>query len=114
MSDATPLMPLADVPEGDAKGVVIRDGPRMRKFILLRWQGETIVYRNRCPHAGTPLDWIPDRFFDRSGDYLFCAAHGASFEPDTGLCVDGPCVGDVLDRCSFEVIDGVVTLTEPL
>ena len=114
MSDATPLLALADVPENDARGVSIRDGARVRKFIVLRWEGETIVYRNRCPHAGTPLDWIPDRFFDRSKTYLFCTSHAASFEPDTGLCVDGPCLGDRLERCAFDLRDGVVTLTEAL
>lgn len=112
MSGLTPLIALDAVPEDDARGVVWRDGARQRKFIVLRWRGETIVYRNLCPHAGTPLDWIPDRFFDRDKTHLFCAAHGASFEPDTGLCVDGPCVGDVLERCRFEVIDGVVSLAE--
>jgi len=111
---ATPLAPLADIPEDDARGVSIQDGARVRKFIILRWQGETIVYRNRCPHAGTPLDWIPDRFFDRDKTYLFCASHGASFEPDTGLCVEGPCFGDVLERCEFTILNGMVTLTEPL
>lgn len=110
----TPLLPLADVPDGEARGVAISDGARMRKFIVLNWRGETIVYRNRCPHAGTPLDWIPDRFFDRDKQYLFCATHGASFEPDSGLCIEGPCTGDHLERCRFAVIDGVVTLTEAL
>ena len=111
---STPLLVLADVPEDDARGVTIRDGAKMRKFVVLRWLGETIVYRNRCPHAGTPLDLIPDRFFDRGRKHLFCTSHGASFEPQTGLCVDGPCVGDVLERCAFDVRDGVVTLTEKL
>lgn len=114
MSEPTPLLAIADVPDNDARGVAIRDGAKMRKFIVLRWRDETIVYRNRCPHAGTPLDWIPNRFFDRSGSFLFCTSHGASFEPDSGLCVDGPCVGDVLERCAFEIRDGVVTLTEAL
>lgn len=115
MSNQTPLLDLNEAPEnGVAKGVTIRDGAKQRKFIVLRWQDEVIVYRNRCPHAGIPLDWIPDRFFDRSGDYLFCASHGASFEPDTGLCVDGPCVGDVLERCKIDVLEGQITLMEDL
>ncbi|MGZ0186711.1 MAG: Rieske (2Fe-2S) protein [Alphaproteobacteria bacterium] len=114
MTEPTPLVALNEVPEDDARGITIRDGAKMRKFVVLRWQGETIVYRNRCPHAGTPLDWIPDRFFDRGHDYLFCTTHGASFEPASGLCIDGPCVGDVLERCTFDIRDGVVTLTEAL
>ena len=115
MTAATPLLALDAWPEnGAAKGVVIQDGAKQRKFIILRWADELIVYRNRCPHAGIPLDWIPDRFFDRSGEYLFCASHGASFEPDTGLCVDGPCVGDLLERCAIDIQDGVIVLTEDL
>ena len=114
MSDRTELLAIADVPENDARGVTIRDGAKMRKFVVLRWEGETRVYRNRCPHAGTPLDWIPDRFFDRSKQFLFCATHGASFDPATGLCIDGPCVGDVLETCAFTIDDGKVILTEPV
>ncbi len=114
MSDARALLPIAEVPEDDARGVTIRDGAKMRKFIVLKWRGDVIVYRNRCPHAGTPLDWIPDRFFDRDREHLFCTTHGASFIPESGLCVDGPCTGDHLERCEFDIRDGVVTLTEPL
>ena len=114
MTAETPLLPLADVPDDDARGASIPDGAKTRKFIVMKWGGKVFVYRNRCPHAGTPLDWIPDRFFDRDQTYLFCATHGASFEPETGLCVDGPCVGDVLEPCKFDVRDGMVVLTEPL
>jgi nitrite reductase/ring-hydroxylating ferredoxin subunit len=110
----TPLIELAEVEENDAKGVTIRDGAKVRKFIVLRWGGETFVYRNRCPHAGTPLDWVPDRFFDRRKQHLFCTSHGASFEPESGLCVDGPCLGDSLEKCTFEVLDGVVVLKEAI
>ena len=115
MTDGTRLLELDAAPEdGAAAGVTIQDGARQRKFIVLRWAGEIIVYRNRCPHAGIPLDWIPGRFFDRKGDFLFCASHGASFEPDSGLCVDGPCVGDILERCAIAIQDGVIILAEPL
>lgn len=115
MTNTTPLLDLGAAPaDGGACGVSVQDGARVRKFIILRWRDELIVYRNRCPHAGIPLDWIPDRFFDRSGDFLFCASHGASFEPDSGLCVDGPCVGDSLERCKIAIQDNVITLIEPL
>ena len=44
------LMALADLPEDDARGVTIRDGAKMRKFVVLRWKGETIVYRLSLIH----------------------------------------------------------------
>jgi len=35
-------------------------------------------------------------FFDHSELYLICATHGATYEPDTGHCVLGPCRGKSL------------------
>lgn len=32
-----------------------------------------------------------------------CHAHGARFEPDTGLCVQGPCRGQYLQRVNLEI-----------
>jgi nitrite reductase/ring-hydroxylating ferredoxin subunit len=56
------------------------------------------AYVNRCPHAGTPLDWWPNEFFTEDGRNLICATHGAVFAPDSGLCLEGPCPGARLER----------------
>lgn len=64
--------------------------------ILLQWQGQKLAYRNICPHRGTPLNLLPDRFFDLSGRYLQCKTHGALFRPDDGVCIAGPCAGQGL------------------
>jgi len=68
------LMALADLPEDDARGVTIRDGAKMRKFVVLRWKGETIVYRNRCPMQARRLIGF------RIGS-LIAAAHTSSAPP---------------------------------
>ena len=47
-------------------------------------------YLNRCAHVGVELDW-EGSFFTRAGDLIMCARHGATYQPDTGLCVGGPC-----------------------
>jgi len=60
------------------------------------YDGEVHAYVNICPHRGTSLDWQPGEVFDESGVYLICAAHGALFEPDSGLCIAGPCQGAFL------------------
>ena len=59
---------------------------------------------------GTPLDWLPDRFFDRGGAFLLCGTHGALFRPDDGLCVRGPCVGKRLAPAKVVTTDGTVVL----
>ena len=47
---------------------------------------------NICPHAGRRLDYAPGQFLLDQGR-LVCAAHGASFELEQGVCVAGPCRG---------------------
>lgn len=84
------------LPEGAARGfrIEIRDGPLA--VVLLRRNGRCLAYINRCPHTGVNLDWVPDRFWDSSGDFLQCATHGALFRPRDGFCVHGPCAGQSL------------------
>ncbi len=64
-----------------------------------------------CPHAGRRLDWSPGQFLKSREGQLVCAAHGASFELENGLCVAGPCRGDALRAVPVEVRDGQVWLT---
>jgi len=66
-------------------------------LLLLRDQGEIRAYKNRCPHTGIELNWLPDQFLDREGEYIQCATHGALFRLNDGLCISGPCVGQSLD-----------------
>jgi len=58
---------------------------------LLCFQGELRAWRNHCPHAGSPLDWIPGQFFSDDGKQLVCHTHGARFQPLSGECLSGPC-----------------------
>src|SRR2546425_2149714 len=67
--------------------------------------GEYHAYVNRCPHVGTPLDLWPNEFFSEDGRALICSTHGAIYEPTSGLCTAGPCVGDRLTALPL-VLDG--------
>ena len=54
-------------------------------------QGDAVhVYVNSCPHIGTPLDWMPDRFLSADGSLIVCATHGAEFRIADGECLRGP------------------------
>ena len=52
---------------------------------------------NCCPHQGRRLDYAPGKFLIHKGQ-LVCAAHGATFELEEGLCVGGPCRGEHLSK----------------
>lgn len=54
-----------------------------------------IAWRNCCPHQGRRLDYVPGKFLVDRGQ-LVCAAHGAVFRLEDGLCVGGPCRGEHL------------------
>ncbi|SDD23125.1 Rieske (2Fe-2S) protein [Kordiimonas lacus] len=100
------LVRLADLPDHGGKDIIFTDGPHLLQLLVQRHGGEIYVYENRCPHAGTPLNLFNDRFLDISGKRLICRTHGALFDPQSGLCVRGPCKGDHLRPVAFEVRDG--------
>jgi nitrite reductase/ring-hydroxylating ferredoxin subunit len=58
---------------------------------LIRFNGNLRAYRNSCPHMGSPLDWLPGRFFSEDGDQLVCHTHDARFNPADGARISGPC-----------------------
>ena len=76
----------------------------------IRFDGIAHAYFNRCPHRGTELDWNPGEVFDESGLYLICATHGATFDPQTGECLSGPCPGARLKKLQVEENGDVVSL----
>jgi nitrite reductase/ring-hydroxylating ferredoxin subunit len=74
-------------------------------------KNETLyAYRNRCPHTGVNLNWLPDQFLDLNGEYIQCAMHGALFRIDDGYCVYGPCAGASLEKLPLQCEQGKVYL----
>ena len=85
---------LRDIPEGEARGFESMEGNNIFSYFIVRRGKSVFAYENSCPHTGSPLDWTPNQFFDKKRNNLMCATHGALFEVETGLCIDGPCMGD--------------------
>lgn len=82
------------------RGFVVRAGDAVRGYV------------NRCPHAGHPLNLLPDRFLCADGTLILCTAHGALFEKSTGFCVAGPCAGRSLTSVALEIKCGLVLLAD--
>ena len=75
----------------------IRDGASTEGFIV-RHAGGFSAYANSCAHVGAPLDYGDNDFFREEGDLLRCKTHGALYDPASGECVGGPCLGAFLER----------------
>jgi len=78
---------------------------------LIRYENKVYAYVNQCAHIPIELDWKEGEFFTAEKDFLICATHGAQYQPNTGLCVMGPCKGrslkpmDVLEENGRIVVD---------
>lgn len=96
----------ADIPEGQGRGFVFGEGMEREAIFVIRWKGALHAYRNSCPHIGTPLDWPENRFFDSDGEFLMCGTHGAVFQPEDGVCIEGPCTGRSLARVAIRIEGG--------
>lgn len=80
-------------------------GERVPAFVV-RWRGRIRAYLNRCGHIPVEMDWQPGEFFDIGRIYLVCATHGALYDPDTGACLSGRCVGRGLTQVAVWEEDG--------
>lgn len=105
---------LADLPDGATRGFDLTAEEWPLRGFVVRVGDAVHAYLNRCPHAGRPLNFLPDRFLSSDGEWLQCVAHGALFEKDSGLCIAGPCVDESLKRIAVVLVDGEVRLAEDL
>ncbi len=92
--------------EGEALSVVVEVSGTRHDILVFNRNGAIYAYVNACPHQHTPLETFPGKFFDAEGNLLVCSTHGARFEPESGLCVSGPCEGKSLTKISLTERDG--------
>lgn len=94
---------VGELAPGMTKKFTLSNGEYSVEGMLLNYRGSLYSYLNRCPHVGISLDWVENQFFTIDGRYLMCANHGATFEPATGECIWGPCVGAALQSVPLEM-----------
>ena len=107
MQRSAPICTLSDLPDGESRGVDI-DG---LSLLLVRQGDQIFAYHNICPHVGSPLNWMPDRFLNRDKTLIQCSTHGAQFDIATGACVFGPCPGQSLRAVDVKLQDGQIYLS---
>ena len=101
--------------------------------VVVQVRGELRAYANVCPHKRHPLNIDDDDFlmlvfvglptllaawyFDLEEvavSRVEGPQHGALFEPETGLCVHGPCAGRTLSGLECWVENGKVLVRAPV
>lgn len=109
-----PLCHGEDIAEGMARGFPLAPGSR-RKVFVLRKDGELHAWLDACPHyaGGTPMAWKTHEYLNADRTRIVCASHGALFDPKTGECTLGPCLGQSLTRVEIVIgTDGIVRLAD--
>ena len=101
---------LDDLAERPSRAFTIGGGSWPLSGLVVRKGDRVHAYRNRCPHAGHPLNLRPHDFLTPDRSLIVCCSHGALFEIATGYCVDGPCSGQSLEALPVEVLAGHVLL----
>ncbi|WP_454631801.1 Rieske (2Fe-2S) protein [Bradyrhizobium cenepequi] len=80
-------------------------------IVIIRTHGNDYLgYINTCPHDGVWLNIGSGEFFAPDRAFLKCGRHGAIFEIDTGLCIEGPCKARSLQPIALAIVDGEVCL----
>lgn len=103
-----PLCRVADLPEGQSVGFDPLDEGRDTMFVV-RKGGTVHAWRNLCPHYDRArMAWKKDEFLNGDRSRIMCAAHGALFRIEDGVCEIGPCVGQRLTPVPFRLLEGAL------
>ena len=78
------------------------------RAFALRFDGRVVAYINRCAHVPTEMDWQPGEFLDAERRNIVCSIHGATYAPESGRCVGGPCGRGRLMALEVSESDGQV------
>jgi nitrite reductase/ring-hydroxylating ferredoxin subunit len=104
---------VGELPPGRVKKFwLVCDKYRVDGF-LINDQGSFHAYVNRCRHMATPLDFMREEFLSEDCQHLMCYTHGALYEFASGLCIAGPCKGELLYRLPVRVDRGEVLVGCP-
>lgn len=102
------LISVDEIEEGKSKGIELENF----YMFAVKKDDQVVLYWNRCPHLGTPLEWEEDRFLDPDGALIICSTHGALFRIEDGRCLAGPCKGKHLQPIPFIIDNGMVMVEE--
>jgi nitrite reductase/ring-hydroxylating ferredoxin subunit len=106
----TDLIALDKIKPHSALVLDFAQGDARFSLLLTRTDHDVSAFENVCPHARSPLERPDGRVVVHQKKFIVCAAHGASFQMDTGRCVAGPGLGTALHRVPIVIVGSQVRI----
>ena len=100
----------SSLPLGDVMMVEIPENEDKLTALVLRTTTGVYGWLNACPHDGRGLCQDPVYLLNRKTGLIQCMHHQATFDPESGVCEDGPCVGDKLREVKTIEKDGQIAV----
>ena len=97
------LCKTSDIEDPGSKSFDVEINGKIQSVFVVHKNGEFFAYYNQCPHTGANLEWQEDQFLDLDKELIQCATHDALFMIDSGECIAGPCVGDLLQDITIKI-----------
>ena len=94
---------LEDIPDGRGRVFSFPTTSLDFSLLVLRTGNCCYGYINRCPHFGMPLATCDSQLICESGRWVKCNVHYARFRWQDGICDEGECVGESLQKVPLEV-----------
>ena len=95
-----------ELSHGTTKKFRLRCHGRTVECLLVGYEKNIFAYVNLCCHICLSMDWVDNQFFTEDRRHIVCANHGATYEPTTGECIWGPCLGEFLQSVPIKIDKG--------
>ncbi len=108
----TPLAPLDEIADGDAKEFVFGRGTTVFSMFVVRRAHQVFGYLNICPHYSSPLNCRAGEFLSEDRTHIRCTMHFAEYRIEDGFGVAGAGEGCWLDPVPVHVEDGMIVISQ--
>jgi len=108
----TPLAPLHEIADGDAKEFVFGRGTTVFSMFVVRRAENVFGYLNICPHYSSPLNCRAGEFLSEDRGHIRCTMHFAEYRIEDGFGVAGAGEGCWLDPVPVHVENGMIVISK--
>lgn len=93
---------IRDLAPGEARVVPYPAGkPPKRSVLVVHTPDGVRAYWNVCQHLPIPLEGGSGEVERDEEGRMICSTHGAAYIAATGVCTEGPCFGERLERVAI-------------
>ena len=112
-NELTKACNIDEIMENECVDIKITENKKQKSVFAVKKNGSFYVYLNSCPHIGTPLNLIPNKFLNHNDNHIICSTHGALFEIETGFCISGPCINKNLAQIPSTIKNNALFIKMP-